>query len=210
METFHQRHFLRHFLCATGWVFLTMNLVVHSASAATLSKASTATTKTSAQDKIAQEKFAANVASAGVTFKQTNDELDITINEKTAVDALPALEAEGVIPKIAPADIERAPLGMSVAVVGVSFSVVILDSFYAGSATADKVHVQAFVLPMDSKQKQLCYTFDYSRDMYKKMDLNKLTPKDFMLNTPGFIFTEWCRDNMQKEGKKSVTHKPSH
>jgi hypothetical protein len=189
MQTFHQRHFFRNFLSGRGLAFLAVTFAMHTAWGATASKAPAAT-KSSAQDKIAQE-----------TFKQTKDQLNITIDEKTAVDALPALEAEGVIPKIAPADIVRAPLGMSVAVVGVSFSVVILDSVYAGNAATDKLIVQAFVLPIGSKQKQLCYTFDYSRDMYKKMDFNKLTPKDFMLNTPGFTFTDWCRTNMQKEGK---------
>jgi hypothetical protein len=180
------------FIMSTAWAV--------SATTAVSSKSASASTpqKTSAQDKL----FVQNVAAAGITFKHVADKLDVTIDEKAAVTALPSLEAEGVIPKIAPLDIKRAPLGMSVAVVGVSFTVVILDSIYAGKIDTDKLQVQVFVLPRGSAQKQLCYSFDYDRAEYAKMDLNTLTPKSFMLTTPGFTFTDWCRSNMEKESKK--------
>jgi hypothetical protein len=172
---------------------------IDTAFAATSSSPRAAVSKTT---KSAEDKFIETVAAAGVTYKQLPGELDITIDEKTAVAALPGLQAEGVIPKIAAADIARAPLGMSVAVVGVSFTVVILDAAYAGNTTTDALHVQAFVVPTGSKQKQLCYTFNFDRSTYQKMDLNTLTPKSFMLTTPEFTFTDWCRTNMEKEAKK--------
>jgi hypothetical protein len=192
-----------------GFVFLVSSFLINTAWAAsttqaaakpTVTRAAATTTpqKTTAQDKL----FVQNVAAAGVTWVKTTGKLDVTIDEKTAVAALPTLEAEGVIPKISAADIQRAPLGMSVAVVGVSFTVVILDSVYAGKNDTDKLQVQVFVLPIGTKQKQLCYTFDYDRAEYTKMDLNTLTPKSFMLTTPGFTFTEWCRSNMENESKK--------
>ena len=215
-----------HFVCyvsnSMGIIFLALCLVMTSAWSATTSHAVTA--------KSAKDIFTENLAAAGVTFtqskpstkpqaktkpaepanpqeqtqatEQAQDALDITIDENTAVNALPGLEAQGVIPKIVPADLARAPLGMSVAVLGVSFTVVIIDSIYTAQADTNKLHVQAFVLPIGSKQKQLCYSFDYDRDQYKKLDLNKLTPKSFMMGTAGFTFTDWCRANMEKEGKK--------
>jgi hypothetical protein len=190
-----------------GIVFLISSFIMSPAWAASMTTPAPASNKATAasqpQKSSAQDKlFIQNVAAAGITFNHTADKLDVTIDEKAAVAALPTLEAEGVIPKIAMPDIKRAPLGMSVAVVGVSFTVVILDSIYAGKSDTDKLQVEVFVLPVGSVQKQLCYSFDYDRAEYAKMDLNTLTPKSFMLTTPGFAFTDWCRTNMEKESKK--------
>ncbi len=148
-----------------------------------------------------QDAFLQNLAAVGVTYEQKGDKLDIIIDEKKAVNAMPALEKAGVIPKIPVADIKRAPLGMSVAVVGVSFTVVIVDALYGSDPKLDKLHVQAYVEPLDSKDKQACYSFDYNNAMHKKMNLNTVTPKDFMMNTPGFTFSEWCRLHINSETK---------
>jgi hypothetical protein len=190
-----------------GFLFLVssfiMTTTVSASTTASASNKSAAVSTASTQKTTVKDKlFVENVAAAGITFNHVAGKLDVTIDEKVAVAALPSLEAEGVIPKIAPLDIKRAPLGMSVAVVGVSFTVVILDSIYAGKIDTDKLQVQVFVLPTGSVQKQLCYSFDYDRAEYSKMDLNTLTPKSFMLTTPGFTFTDWCRSNMEKESKK--------
>ncbi len=146
--------------------------------------------------------FIANVAAAGITFQQTKDTLDMTIDEQRTMSALPGLQAGHLIPRIAPADITRAPLSIAVDVVGVAFTVVILDAIYADMPDADKVVIQGYVIPRGSKQKQLCYTFDTDRETFKKLDLRVLTPKDFMLMTPSFMFTDWCKAIMKMEGQQ--------
>jgi hypothetical protein len=145
-----------------------------------------------------QDSFMKNLAAVGIGYTQTIDKIDITIDENKTVNAIPSLEHAGVIPTIADVDLKRSPFGMAITVVGVSFTAIILDSLYLKDPKLDKIHVQAYVIPHASHEKQLCYSFEYDRGLYKKIDLNTLTPKNFMMNTPYFAFSDWCRAHMKK------------
>jgi hypothetical protein len=148
-----------------------------------------------------------NVASAGITFTQTPGNLDIVLDEATLLASFPALVKAGAVAKVTDADIKSAPLSVSIYAAGVTFSVTILSGVYAKDPALDKLHVNLTVIPSDSKDKQSCFSFDFTRAMYEKLDLNTTTTNDFMTKTPGFTFSEWCKTNLEKEDKALTSAK---
>jgi hypothetical protein len=151
-----------------------------------------------------------NVASAGITFTQSDGNLDIVMDEAKLLAAVPALVKAGAIAKVADSDIKLAPLSIGVYAAGVTFSVTIMSGVYAKDPALDKLHVTFSVMPTDGKEKQLCYSYDYTRSMYDKLDLNTTTTNDFMTKTPGFMFSDWCKSNLDKEDKAiSAAQKPA-
>lgn len=165
--------------------------------AETTSETNAATTPSNA-DKVKE-----NIAKLGVVYTYSDGNLAITIDQKTVIDSVPSLMASGVLPKIEQRDLNKMPLAVAVDVVGVTFSIIILKSVFDENKTLDKLHVTAFLTPNSNDEKQLCYSFDYSRDMYQKLDFDKLTPKDFILQTPGFTFSTWCSNALNKESEAS-------
>lgn len=157
------------------------------------------TTVSAAEPANAAANLKQNIASIGITYDQMKQNVDIVIDQRKTIAALPTLTSHGLISNIAPNDIATAPLSLSVALIGISFTVVIIDSIFSHNNDLDSIHVQTYVLPAGSQEKKLCYSFDYSRAMYEKMDMDNLTPKAFMLNTPSFTFSPWCKENMDKE-----------
>ena len=74
-----------------------------------------------------------NIASIGISFDQAKQNVDITIDQKKTIDSLPTLTSHGLISKIDPKDIASAPLSLSVALIGISFTVVIIDSIFSNN-----------------------------------------------------------------------------
>lgn len=149
-----------------------------------------------------QKRFIENLAAIGVTFTQNGQNIDVLIDQKKAIAAIPVLESQGVIPKIATEDVKKSPLALSVGVIGISFTIVIMNMVFTENPDLKNVKVQTYVLPQEGKDKELCFSFNYTRQMFDKMNLDTLTPKDFVVGTPGFTFSEWCKTNMEKETKK--------
>jgi hypothetical protein len=145
--------------------------------------------------------FVSTLGMAGVTYNQSGQDLDITIDEQKTLDIMPQLEKQAIIEKVDPAVLANAPLSVSVNMIGISFTVVILNQLYGRSDALDKLHVQGFVVPKDGSPKQLCYYFDYDREMFKSLDMSSLTPQDFISKTPTFAVTNWCKTNLLKEQK---------
>lgn len=145
------------------------------------------------------------IASAGVTYVLTKPNLDITVDESKALAALPDLEKQGMINgTIPPADVAAMPISISGALIGVSFSAVIIHTEFQNDPSLDKLHVQVYLLPTDSKSdadKQLCYSFDFTRELFNKTNWDTVTPKDIMVNSPNFKFSDWCQSAIDKESK---------
>ncbi len=145
-----------------------------------------------------------NMETAGFSFTQTGTSLDIVLDEATFLAVVPALVKEKAIIKVDENDLKMAPMTVSVYAAGVPFSVTILSGVYAKFPALDKLHVSLFVVPTGSKDKQLCFSFDYTRSLYNALDMNKTTSNDFMTKTPAFAFTDWCKGLLDGEQKAAA------
>lgn len=144
--------------------------------------------------------FAQNLQSAGITFQRTASGVDVMITEQKVISALPMLTSHKVIPKLADKDVHAQPVTITT-IIGITFTVAILEDVYTKDKSVDKIHVQAYSLPGTDGDKQPCYSFDYTRADFEKLDLNKTTPKNFAATAPGFNFNPWCKNMMDLEAK---------
>lgn len=192
---------LHKFIAASTVTMMILSPMPISWAASTEKPATITTTPTSTDKAEIQKRFVENLAAIGVTFTQDGENIDVIVDQKKAVAAIPVLESQGVIPKIATEDVKKSPLALSVGVIGISFTIVIMNMVFTENPSMKEVKVQTYVLPSENKEKQLCFSFNYTRDMFNKMNLDTLTPKDFVVNTSGFTFSQWCRTNMEKESK---------
>jgi hypothetical protein len=150
-----------------------------------------------------------NVESVGFKFTQTENNLDIVIDQTKLFSSIPALVADDVITKVTEKDLKDSPMAVTVYAAGITFSVTILSGVYAMNPKLDKVHVSGYIIPRSGSEKQLCYAFDYTRDMYAKLDMDKTSTNDFINNTPGFTFSAWCTGILEKEDQASSASKKS-
>ncbi len=140
-----------------------------------------------------------NVESVGFNFTQTGDNLDIVIDQTKLFAGIPTLVANDVITKVNENDLKNSPMAVTVYATAITFSVTILSGVYARNPKLDKLHVTGYIIPVGGGEKKLCYSFDYTRSLYEKLDLDKTSTNDFINQTPGFTFSDWCRGILEKE-----------
>ena len=149
-----------------------------------------------------QNRFIKNLMAVGITFKQSGNNIDITIDEQKTLNAFPILESQGIVSK---QDVEasiKAPLSVSVVLVGVSSSIRILNNFFKNNNSLEKIHINGYVIPLNRKSKKSCYSFEYDRNAFNKLNLNILTPRHFVNSTIGFVFSDWCTGKFNDEASK--------
>jgi hypothetical protein len=141
-----------------------------------------------------------NVASIGITFNQAGQNLDIEMDQAKVLASIPMLEQDKAIPEIDEADLKNAPLSVSIYAIGITFSVAILTGTFANDSSLNNLHVTMNVIPSDGTAKQSCFSFDYTRDLYMKLDMG-ITTNEFINKAPNFKFSEYCKNMMEKENK---------
>lgn len=145
-----------------------------------------------------------NVESAGFTFSQSPDKLDISIDQTKLFNMIPTLVKADAIANVTADDIKMAPMTVTVYAAGVTFAVTIMSGIYARDTKVDKLHVTTYVTPAGTTDKKECFSFDYSRAAFDKLDLDSTTTNDFITNTPSFTFSEWCKSTLDSEEKANT------
>lgn len=151
---------------------------------------------------IVQNKLITNLSTIGVTYKRESNNIDILIDQEKSLNSLPILEEQGIISKMDTQVVNKAPLSISAVIIGVSSTLRILNDVFMNTPSLTKIHVNAYVIPIGSASNQLCYSFDYDREAFNKLNLNIVTPRQFVRDTLGFVFSKWCQVKIYAEGKK--------
>lgn len=149
----------------------------------------------------------ANVESAGFTFTQAAGKLDIVIDQAKLFNMIPTLVKADAIANVTAADLKAAPMTVTVYAAGVTFTVTIMSGIYARDNNVGNLHVTTYVIPEGSTEKKECFSYDYSRDQYNKLDLENTTTNDFLTKTPGFTFSDWCKTTLDAEEKANAPAK---
>lgn len=135
----------------------------------------------------------------GITYTRMGESIAIIIDEKKTLGALPILTSEGIVSKLDVEAVNISPLSISVVIAGISSTITILNSVFERNEHLDKVHVIGYVIPIGQTTKNPCYSFDYDRNKFRMLDLAILTPRIFISTTPNFTFSDWCKQNLDKE-----------
>jgi hypothetical protein len=143
--------------------------------------------------------FNRNLAFLGVTYDLVGANLSINIDEQKVLDAIPKLEAKGIIGKMDLTILSKQPLTVTANMIGVSLSVVILEQLLTRNNSLNSLHVETFIQPKDGSPKQSCFTFTTTSSAIKNLKLATLTPQIFMSSTPDFAYTTWCKAMMKAE-----------
>lgn len=151
------------------------------------------------------DQFNKHLAQIGITYTLTNDNVEIIVDQTKALNSLPLLISRGLVSRLDSEYVNVAPFSVSVVLVGVSSTINILNSIFERNEP-DKLHVDAYLIPIGAKIKKLCYTFDYDREKFEILDLGILTPRVFVKSTPQFAFSDWCKTNLDNEAAKLNIH----
>lgn len=147
------------------------------------------------------------LAKRGITYELDGDQLAITIDQNKALATIPELQRRGMLPKnITKRDLEKMPITAAIEAVGMSFTVVIIHTIYDSNPKLDKLHVVAYFNPVNASifsRKKECFSFDFDRDKYAKINWDDITTKDFMLITDNFSLAQWCAQQIDQETRLS-------
>lgn len=157
------------------------------------------TTASSAPLSYDQEQQIMSMEKIGITFTQTGSNIDIIIDEQKTLNALPKLISKGILSMLDAKVVNTAPLSISIIIVGISSTLNILNSAFQNNNNLNTVHVNGYVIPLGATNKQPCYSFDYDRNKFMMLNLEILKTRDFVANTPGFTFSNWCSTNLTNE-----------
>lgn len=132
-------------------------------------------------------------AFAGVTYKQTGQNLDITVEQNKALNAIPVLQKTGAVnPSLTPMDVSLLPISLSASVVGMQFTTWIINSLYKTNNALDNLHVQVYLSSATDNVKQLCYSFDMNRGIYNRINWNNVNAVNLVTESANYVISDWC------------------
>lgn len=143
--------------------------------------------------------FKKNLEQIGIIYKRLGQDIEITVDASKTLNALPLLLAQGIVSRVDSEIVNIAPLSVSVILAGLSSTITIINSVFERNPSLSKVHIQGFVIPIDNQIKQACYSFSYDRGKFYSMNLDTLTPREFLKVTSDFEFSDWCKENLYQE-----------
>ncbi len=149
-----------------------------------------------------QKVFTQNLAASGITFEQKNNKLIVNVDQSKALSIIPRLQTLGLLNKSITAKVITDKPISTTFKVGILFTTAIIDNEYRINKKIDKIQVNGYFIGADQK-KEPCYAFEFSRDLYNKLDWNTLTDRDFVKAAPNFVLSEWCHAKLSAELKAS-------
>lgn len=149
-----------------------------------------------------QDNFVQAIAALGVTYSLSGDELDIVVDQQQAIDAIPSMQKIGVInPDITQTEIDLMPVTHSLADIGLAATTNILSYIFQNSYIY-QLHVDTFLSYTDDYGhyvKVPCYSFDFDRDLYNRIDWNNFSGDNLIRIAPNIDFSSWCVDKLNEE-----------
>lgn len=152
-----------------------------------------------------EETLKKNLAASGVTFSINNKNMEIVIDAVKTLNTIPKLQELGYINKnIKQADVTRSPIILTF-MIGMLFTAVIVHHEYVVNNNMDAMKVKAYMLIPDKKGKnikQACYSFDFNRAIFNKVNWNGISEGGFAKVSRNFALSEWCYKVIAAEKKK--------
>lgn len=152
-----------------------------------------------------EEVFKKNLAASGVTYSIKNKNMEIVIDAIKGLNAIPKLQELGYINKnIKQADVTRTPIILTF-MIGMLFTAVVVHHEYAINKNMDGLKVRGYMLIPDKKgknNKQACFTFDFNRAIFNKVNWNGISEGGFAKASRNFALSEWCYKVIAAEKKK--------
>lgn len=147
-----------------------------------------------------QKNFVQNLEASGITFNQSGTNLDITIDQVKALNTIPKLKTLGYLSeKVTQEVVNQKPTELAF-MIGTIFTTVLIPYIYETNSSTDKLHITGYMLsPKDGKQP--CFSLDFNRALYNKIDWNKFSDADLMKTAPNYTIVDWCHTKISNEMK---------
>jgi len=149
--------------------------------------------------------LASALTSRGIVYELNDQKLIITIDETKAIETIPELQKKGVLPKdVTQKDIAAKPVTAAVEAVGMNFTFVLVRAAFQNDPSLNQLHVEAFFVPANAgifSRDKPCFSFDFDRATYDKINWTKINSKDFIDLTTNFAYQQWCTDQLVQEAK---------
>lgn len=150
------------------------------------------------------------LALTGIAYKQAGQNLEVTIEKNRALNAIPAMQQAGTVnPALTLTDINLLPVSLAASVVGMQFTTWIINYIYKTNTSIDNLHVQVYLSSADENNtKQLCYSFDFNRSMYDKINWRNFTSVNLANDSSNFTISDWCMNKETAELRFTGMDKP--
>lgn len=137
--------------------------------------------------------FTSMLTSFGITYKKTNDNIDIYMNENKLLQKIPEMQALGALnPEITQTQINLAPT-MLTAISGLYFTTAIIPYIYK-TTKVDQMHFKLYLITQNdygNDETHLYVSFNFNRTLYAKINWDNFQISNLVKIAPHFKYSEW-------------------
>ncbi len=137
------------------------------------------------------------VNNGAMTHEFTQQKLFIFVDQNKVVKLIPRLQKSGFIDRnLSKTEIEiYQPL--LAAFVSIPYAVTLIRNYYARHPNTEQIYVATYFVGTDlygnNKAKTFCYSFEVTKDLYKRINWSNFHPINIIKITPNFNVSDTCR-----------------
>lgn len=138
----------------------------------------------------------ANGRSIGISHHFVKQDLFIFIDQKRIIKNLAKLQKTGLVDR----NLSHAEVGFYeaelAAMVSIPYVAKMLQSLYSSGLQEEQIHVTSYLLTIDlygNKTKNFCYSFNFNRDLYKKINWGSFQLNNLVKIAPDFETSHECK-----------------
>ncbi len=126
---------------------------------------------------------------SGMSYQLNGQNLSVFINQKTVMHSMRALQKAGYLDRnLTQTEASFYP-SLLPASLSMRYTIDILKNIYVKNANADVIHINAYLLSFDlygNNEKAICYSFDFNRELYKKINWKNFQISNLKRVAPNF------------------------
>lgn len=140
-----------------------------------------------------------NSAAVGITHQFSGKNLSILIDQQKMLRTIPKLQKAKVInPNLSKTEIDFYQ-SLFPATVSILYVSALVKNTYLTHSDIDQIHVDAYLLTVDlygNNEKSLCYSFDFDRSLYQKINWKKFQADNLKHIALNFKTSNVCQNLM--------------
>jgi hypothetical protein len=138
-----------------------------------------------------------NAATIGITHKLSGQDLSFIIDQKKLLKFVPKLQKAGFIDPVLTTTEVSFYQPLLAASVSIPYITQIIKNIYSTNPNIDQIHVYAYLFARDlygNNEKSYCYSFDFDRTLYQKINWKAFRPVNIKQIAPNFKTSDICRN----------------
>lgn len=150
-----------------------------------------------------QENLVNTLTDVGISFEHNNSNLNILMDEDKIFLMIPRFQQLNYISKkVTESQVKTQSTTLSFQI-SAMLTIIAIHDTYANDPNVDKLHINVYFFSSNSNSsKELCYSFDFNRDLFNKINWSTYSSEEMMKTSPNFTISDWCKSRLSSESKK--------